>query len=320
MKNVLVVGAGGVGMYFGGMIARAGHQNVTFYIPRDSKVQAIKSNQGVQMNCKNFKEKIPIEITSNFDGLSSPDLVLLAVKAGQTKEALISLTAHLNVATTPIISLQNGVHNSNAIREAMFPLKPPVIAATVFVACEMINDVTLQHHGRGELRIGEDVSSPSSSAQVSSSLLEQVSDMFKKASVPCSVSTNIKDDMWMKMNCNCAFNAISAIGDIEYGKLYTIPHVKTLIEGIVKEYVAIAEKEGVDLSFERAMELNDGIFESMSTQKSSTQQDLMRGKKTEIDYLNGYICELGKHHGIPTPCNQAVYALVKMEEVKLGLS
>ena len=172
MKNVLVLGAGSVGTYFGGMIARAGYQRVTFYAPRESKVQAIEANRGVQMNCKNFQEKVPIEITSDLTSLS-PDVVLLAVKGGQTSEALSSLRPHL-CANVPIISLQNGVHNSKVIREAMLPITPPIIAATVFVACEMVDDVTLQHHGRGELVIGEELPTPSSSSLVSPSLLEQV--------------------------------------------------------------------------------------------------------------------------------------------------
>ena len=318
MKNVLVLGAGAVGTYFGGMIARAGHQRVMFYIPRESKVQAIEANKGVQMNCKSFQEKVPIEMTSDLSGMS-PDVILLAVKGGQTSEALSSLRPHLDAAI-PIVSLQNGVHNSNVIREAFLPMNPPVIAATVFVACEMVDDVTLQHHGRGELVIGEELTTPSSPSLVSSSLLDQVSDMFNQASVPCSISANIKDDMWKKMNCNCAYNAISAIGNITYGELYRVPSVKKLIEGIVREYVAVAQKEGVNLTYDEAMKLNDGIFESMGTQKSSTQQDLARGRRTEIDYLNGYIHELGEKHGVLTPYNQAVHALVKMAEAKLGLT
>ena len=80
MKNVLVLGAGGVGTYFGGMLERAGRHRVTFYIPRESKVQAIEANKGVQMNCKTFQEKVPIKMTSDpvsYTHLTLPTILLV---------------------------------------------------------------------------------------------------------------------------------------------------------------------------------------------------------------------------------------------------
>lgn len=98
--------------------------------------------------------------------------------------------------------------------------------------------------------------------------------------------------------------------------LYTIPSVKSLIEGITREFITVAAKEGVDMTFEEAMKANDAIFESMPTQKSSTAQDLARKRITEIDYLNGYIVECALKHGLAVPYNQTVHALVKMIENK----
>ena len=95
-----------------------------------------------------------------------------------------------------------------------------------------------------------------------------------------------------------------------------MPHVKNLIEGITREFIAVAAMEGVDMSFEDAMKANDAIFKSMPTQKSSTAQDLARKRVTEIDYLNGYIVECAMKRGLPAPYNQAVHALVKMIESK----
>jgi 2-dehydropantoate 2-reductase len=113
---------------------------------------------------------------------------------------------------------------------------------------------------------------------------------------------------------NCCFNGISAIGQIQYGKMAAQADVRALIEQITKEFLAIALKEGVDISPSQAASLNHQIATSMSGQRSSTAQDLSRKKPTEIDYLNGLIVKKGKDYGIETPANQSIYALVKMME------
>jgi 2-dehydropantoate 2-reductase len=116
---------------------------------------------------------------------------------------------------------------------------------------------------------------------------------------------------------NCSFNAISGIGQISYGKMVKSPEIVKLIEEITKEFLAIAAFEGIKISMSEAFAANDSIARTMVTQVSSTAQDLARGKMTEMDFLNGYIVELGKRYGVPTPYNESVHALVKMMEPKI---
>ena len=138
--------------------------------------------------------------------------------------------------------------------------------------------------------------------------------MFERANVPCLIASQIKRDMWLKFLVNCSFNAISGIGQISYGEMVKSPEIVKLIEEITKEFLAVAALEDVKISMPEALTANDSIATTMVTQVSSTAQDLSRGKKTEIDFLNGYIVELGRRHGIATPYNESVHALVKMLE------
>jgi 2-dehydropantoate 2-reductase len=92
------------------------------------------------------------------------------------------------------------------------------------------------------------------------------------------------------------------------------PGIVKLIEEITKEFLAIAALENVSITLAEALAMNDSIATTMVTQVSSTAQDLARKKMTEIDFLNGYIVELGKQHGVATPYNESVHALVKMME------
>ena len=109
----------------------------------------------------------------------------------------------------------------------------------------------------------------------------------------------------------------SGIGQISYGEMDKSPGIVKLIKEITKEFLAIAAFEDVKISMSEALAANDSIATTMVTQISSTAQDLAKGKMTEINFLNGYIVELGKRYGVPTPYNQSVYALVKMMESKI---
>jgi 2-dehydropantoate 2-reductase len=122
--------------------------------------------------------------------------------------------------------------------------------------------------------------------------------------------------MWLKFLVNCSFNAISGIGQISYGEMVKSPEIVKLIEEITKEFLAIAALEDVNITIAEALAANDSIARTMVTQVSSTAQDLAKGKMTEMDFLNGYIVELGKRYGVLTPYNESVHALVKMIESK----
>ena len=134
--------------------------------------------------------------------------------------------------------------------------------------------------------------------------------------MPCAIAENIWREMWLKFLVNCSYNAISGIGQITYAQMVQVPEIKQLIADITQEFLAVAAFEGVHIGIEEAQRANDLIATSMATQRSSTAQDLAKGKQTEIEFLNGYIAELGRRYGVSTQANQAVFALVKMLETQ----
>jgi 2-dehydropantoate 2-reductase len=305
-QKIYVLGAGAVGCYFGGMLARV-HQDVTF-IARPERVEALNAS-GLEMDCKAFHETIQVKASSDLSTLKDADLVLLSVKSLDTERTLAEVKSVLpNKAV--ILSLQNGVAN---IDIASKMIANPVYAAVVYVAAGMIGQSTMKHHGRGELLVGSLGAASASDDQS----LSEICGLFEGAGVPCSIAPQIKRDMWLKFLVNCSFNAISGIGQISYGEMVKSPEIVKLIEEITKEFLAIAALEGVKISMSEALAANDSIATTMVTQVSSTAQDLARGKMTEMDFLNGYIVELGKRYGVPTPYNESVHALVKMMESKI---
>lgn len=298
-----MLGAGAVGCYFGGMLARA-NQDVTF-IARLERAKAL-NEYGLDMDCKAFHETVKVKASSDLALLRDADLVLLCVKSLDTEQTLSEIKSILP-NTAVLLSLQNGVAN---IEIASKTISNCIYAAVVYVAAGMIGQRTMKHHGRGELLIGS-LGNITADDQEN---LEGISRLFERANVPCLIASQIKRDMWLKFLVNCSFNAISGIGQIPYGEMVKSPEIVQLIKEITKEFLAIAALEDVKISLLEALSANDSIATTMVTQVSSTAQDLSRGKKTEIDFLNGYIVELGRRHGIATPYNESVHALVKMLE------
>jgi 2-dehydropantoate 2-reductase len=293
--SVAVLGAGAVGCFYGGMLARAGHR-VTL-IGRPQHVQAIQAN-GLRMQTLSFDEAVPLAASTEASAVADADLVLFAVKSTDTETAGAQMREHLQPGAL-VLCLQNGVDNAERLR-AVLP-GVDVAAAVVYVATEMAGPGHLRHHGRGELVI-----EPSPTSDV-------VARALIAAGVPTEVSDNVRGALWAKLILNCAYNALSAVGRIPYGELVQRPGVRDVMRDVVAECRAVAAADGVNLPGDVDAAVRR-IAETMPSQFSSTAQDLMRGKPSEIDFLNGYVVRRGDALGVPTPANRVLWAAVKLAE------
>ncbi|WP_109480813.1 2-dehydropantoate 2-reductase [Paraburkholderia sp. C35] len=294
--KVAVMGAGAVGCYYGGMLARAGHEVVL--IGRSQHVEAIRQ-RGLRLETQSFDEYIPLAASTEANAVQGAHLVLFCVKSTDTQSAALEIRPFL-APDTLVLSLQNGVENADEVRKV---LPQPVAAAVVYVATEMAGPGHVRHHGRGELVI-----EPSSaSAEVAQALIA--------ANVPTEISDNVRGALWAKLILNCAYNALSAITQLPYGQLVKGEGVTTVMRDIVDECLAVAKADGVTIpgDVDKSVRM---IAETMPGQFSSTAQDLSRGKRSEIDHLNGLIVRRGEALGIATPSNRLLHTLVKLIESK----
>ena len=117
---------------------------------------------------------------------------------------------------------------------------------------------------------------------------------------------------------NCIFNSLSAIANINYSDLMQSPGIKSLAEKVILECLAIAQHEGIHLNEESIRQKIADVPDHWPKQISSTAQDLLKNKATEIDYLNGKIVEKGKKYQISTPINEMLYTIIKMREFRQG--
>lgn len=296
--NIAVMGAGAVGCYYGGMLARAGHRVVL--IARPQHVAAIEQH-GLRLQTTTFDEQVHLDASSESSALDGADVVLFCVKSPDTEATGGLIRTHLAPGAL-VLCLQNGVDNADRLR-AVLP-EHSVAAAVVYVATEMAGPGHVRHHGRGEL-----VMEPSAQA-------EAVAQALVAAGVPTEISTNVRGALWAKLILNCAYNAVSAITQLPYGKTVPSPGVQDLMRDVVAECLAVAQAEGVQVPGDVPASVQK-IADTMPSQFSSTAQDLARGKYTEIDYLNGLIVRRGQALGVATPANRVLWALVKLLESKL---
>jgi 2-dehydropantoate 2-reductase len=288
------MGAGAVGCYYGAMLARAGHK-VTL-IGRPQHVEAVR-RAGLRLQTNQFDEFIKLDSSTAADGARGADLVLFSVKSTDTEAAGEALAPHLE-REAAILTLQNGVDNAERLAAT---LGREVIPAVVYVAVEMAGAGHVRHHGRGELVIGRGKGS------------EAIAAAFGAAGVPVEISDNVAGALWAKLVVNCAYNALSAITQLPYGRLVQGAGVPDVMRDVVDECLAIARASGVQVRGD-LHETVRGLAQTMPGQYSSTAQDLARHKKTEIDHLNGFVVRKGEALGVPTPVNRALLALVKLRE------
>jgi 2-dehydropantoate 2-reductase len=302
--RVAVVGAGAVGGYFGGMLARAG-AHVTL-IGRPSHVD-VWTRDGLAIDSIHFEERISVEASTDIAASADADLVLFSVKSHDTEETARQLSRHVG-SDALIVSLQNGVDNVERIRAAA-ALDP--IAAVVYVASSMSAPGHVKHAGRGDLVIGD---FPGRSGPARDAALARVAKWFETTGVPCRVSQHIDVDLWTKLIVNAALNAISAVAQVPYGRVVATPESRETVGRLVNECVAVARADGVSMPDVDFVEMVLRFAEDNGHVYSSTARDLARGTRTEIDALNGFVVRRGASRGVPTPVNQSLVALVKLRE------
>jgi 2-dehydropantoate 2-reductase len=292
--KIAVMGAGAVGCYYGGMLAR-GANEVTL-IGRAVHVDAV-NRDGLKLDTQTFHESVPMQASTEASAVRGAKLVLVCVKSTDTRQAAELLAPHLEPDAL-VLSLQNGVDNAEVLQAA---LSQTVAAAVVYVATEMAGPGHVRHHGRGELVLGP------------AARRDDVLQAFAAAGVPVQISENVAGALWAKLIVNCAYNALSAIAQMPYGRLVQGEGVQTVMHDVVQECLAVAKALGVTVPDGMGESVRN-IAGSMAQQSSSTAQDLARGRRTEIDHLNGYVVRMGQQHGVATPVNRTLHSLVKLLE------
>ncbi len=304
-RPVVIVGAGALGSLLAARLSQAGLAVVL--VGRAAQVQAIQQG-GLTVHDDAGTQVLSVPATTDIGVVGQAGLVLLCVKSGDTENAARDLAAPL-LHDTPLLSLQNGVANAPLLA---LRLQRPVLAGAAYIAAALEGPGVVRHAGGRSIVMGA-VPGPQGHAlpEVAIHLAQQ---RLQAAGFDVRLSAAPQNELWRKLAINCACNAISALAQAPYGVMGTVPAVRELQHAVVREAVAVAQAEGQALALEDILDAVDRVAQTMSKQRSSTAQDLARGRRSEVEHINGEVLRAGARHGLATPANHALWALVKLCE------
>ncbi len=298
--KISVMGAGAIGSLFGAMLARSGY-DVTL-IGREAHINAIKSN-GLRVS---GLEEFNIKLKAKTRPVES-DLFLLTVKSYDTEEAIKAIPLRKN---TVILTLQNGIGNEDCI--ATIAGRERVISGKTANGSTLLDPGHIRFTGRGETVIGE-------LDGIITPRVKEIAELFNSAGISTSISTDMKTKIWEKLIVNVGINAITAITGLRNGEILKLPELRELMKIAVEEAIEVARAKGITINEDMVMR-TAAVAEATAMNQSSMLQDMNRGRKTEIDAINGAIVKFGEELNIPVPVNQALTAIVKGMEWRKKLS
>lgn len=297
MEQILMVGAGSVGGFFGAHLAKY-NPNVSFLL-RPRTLEAVKQ-RGLTIRSTGGTFTVRPPAAADPRELARPDLVILGVKAYDLNEVLTQLEPVLTDRTV-ILTLQNGVDTEDRIIARLN--RDCVVGGVAFIYSKIVEPGVIDHFKKGALAIGELMGHRSDR-------LLQIVDLFTGAGISCQIVEDIRRSKWEKMCWNCVFNPITVIINDRVAKAIDHPEMSNVIRQIVGEVAAVSAAVKVPLALDIAEKVVRWTQEIRDIH-TSMYDDWKAGRPTEIDALNGYVVRIGHEHGIPTPVNEALTALIK---------
>jgi 2-dehydropantoate 2-reductase len=299
-----IIGTGGVGGYFGGKLALAGHEVI--FIARGAHLEAIKQN-GLQVKSLNGNFTIqPAYATDHLEALQAADLILFGVKAWQIKETGEQLKGIIDKKTV-LLPLQNGVMSSEELQD-IFP-ESHVLGGLCRIISKIESPGVIVHVAvNPTITFGELSNEPTEAAL-------RIKQTFDEAGIESYLAEDIQAERWKKFISICV-SGLLAITKTNYGELRTIPETRQLMIQLITEVCNVSQGAKIKLPadfVEKTIAIHDSLpYES----NSSMARDIGEGKPSELEYQNGTVVRLGKKYGIETPVNQFIYSCLLPMEIK----
>jgi 2-dehydropantoate 2-reductase len=296
-NKIIVLGAGAIGSVYGALLSR---KNSVTLIGNEAHMQMV-SSRGLSIS-GSMKENFRLESGTEIENVPERTLIILTTKAYDSTSAIERIDKLLK-ADTIILVLQNGLGNEDIVKCAVRN-KVRVLRGITSVAAEFFQP------GKVKLWNGKTIIEQDPAA-------ENIAELFNAADLNTIVSQNIKIELWNKLIANCVINPLTAIFQVRNREILA-DSLRSVRRQIVNEAVAVGRCEGLD--FPTGLEKQIDTEISGYSNFSSMCQDIMKKRKTEIDFLNGRIVELGRKSNVPTPVNETLVHLVKFLEEKNELS
>jgi 2-dehydropantoate 2-reductase len=297
--RICVVGCGAVGSLFAANLARLDDVEVWAYDASQAHVDAINAN-GLRLSGAGDVLSHP-RATSDPAELPACDFGIVATKAMHTAAA-IGATAHA-FADGSVATVQNGIGNEEVLAQHV----ARVIRGTTFPAGKILEPGHVQWDVKGDTTLGPFEPSPAAQTEI-----ERLADACTRGGMPTTAVADARGPQWRKVIFNASTNPVGALTGLTHGRVCERPNLRALVSGLVDEGKAVAAAQGIELDSDPEALIDHAAKPEVAyNHKASMLQDVEARRSTEIDYLNGGIVRFGREHGVPTPLNAAIWALVK---------
>jgi 2-dehydropantoate 2-reductase len=305
--KIAIVGAGGIGRFFGGMLGRGGHEVV--FLEKDPQIASVLNEKGIQfikLEDKGSDVYLAADVRATTDpgAIEVCDIIILAVK-GYTTAAATKSIAHLITDHTPILTVQTGIGNIETMSKITHQRN--ILGGVTYHGATSLHGSKVRHAGSGETSIGELNGDKTER-------VERLAEAFNSCGIQTGISENVEGDIWAKALIYSAINPLTAILRLKNGQLIEKMESIAVAKRLIDEGKLVAHELAVQLPqldlYDRLLEVCNKTAENLSPML----QDILNSRATEIDALNGAIYSMGKLKGIAAPVHQTMTELVRLLE------
>jgi 2-dehydropantoate 2-reductase len=303
--KIVIIGAGGVGGYFGSKLSLAGY-NTTF-IARGETLEKIREN-GLQVKSIFGDFHVYPHVTDNYEVIKEAELILLCVKSWQI-EAIARKIKPLLPANATVLPLQNGADNTDRLSSILAPAQ--IIAGLCRIVSKIESPGVIDHFGyEPEILFGE-------IDNTQSQRVKTIHKVFSKAGFKNKISQDIQRDIWLKFLFIASISAMGALTRSVLGLMREDAFIRNKLIQTAEEIVSVGKARGIDIH-ESDIKASFSIIDKIDFDTTmSLQRDMMEGKPSELENFNGYIVHQGDKLGIDTPVNDFIYYSLRLMEKKV---
>lgn len=308
--KICVLGSGALGSSIGGILTEGGLE--VYLIDPWTEHVNVMNRQGLKLMEGSSERVVKVRAATDCRGIGPADLIIILVKSYHTKEAIESAGSVIGDKTM-VLSLQNGLGNEEVLSETVG--KERVLGGRTYAGAGLVGPGHVITGRKGKQTYIGELNGKTTER------VKHVAMQFNQAGLETAISSNIIGLMWDKLLINVATGALSGMTRLPYGGLYQVKKVVECATEAVSEGIAVAKAMGVELTIMGPKEIWLKAGENLPPEfKASMLQDIEKGSRTEIDFINGSVVRLGERYKIPTPVNRVLVAGIKGIEHHLKMT
>jgi 2-dehydropantoate 2-reductase len=305
--KIVVVGPGAIGCLVSAFLSKA--KGEIWLLDKNKERAEALSLKGIAVEGISGNWQAQVKATAIAKDIGQADLIVICVKSYDTKAAIRSVEPAIG-ANSRILTLQNGIGNIEIIGEVTGADK--VIGGVTNLGATYLDTGKIRHAGNGETVIGRiDGKIPVE--------MRAIREIFNKVGLSARISRDIKGLLWSKLMINVGINALTAITRLNNGRLTEFEGTRRILTRAVSEALKVAKRKRIKLIYDDPLAKVEAVCEATATNVSSMLQDVLKKKRTEIEFINGVIVRQGQELGIAVPVNAMLVDLVKTIEASYAL-